>query len=509
MKLVYFSSAFLLGVFAGSRLEPPSLPLLIVAAALAPALLGLMLSRKRSAALYLATAMFLIFGLARGASDVPGDSALTPYLNLPQTQVRGTIDSYPVPRDALSQFLFDVDAVNTNGTWTEVSESILVRARPTPELVGLRDPPYFRYGDSLRLTGTLQVPPVLGDFDWRDHLAQEGVHSIMFRPGVVYLQDDQGFPLLDLLFDLRADLARSTGKALPEPQASLSHAMALGLRGTLPTELKEDLAGTGTTHLVAISGLHIGIVVGMVSLLPRFLFGRQRRLMVFVVLLVLVWGYALLTGLAPPVLRAAIMGSIFLWAMYLGRQRSALPALAAAAAAMVALDPGALDEVSFQLSFLAMAGLILLAPWFRAGGRFLLSRALPSEGIATGLGTLAIDAIAISLAAILATPACHSLQLSPDSTCGSTGYPGDSARLALYPWHVSAGGVRRAVLIGTGHPGPGLDRMAVAHLYGRRRRVFRLGAPLVHRCRRRCYSHGLGILRDRCVGTLVAEQKTG
>ena len=403
MKLVYFSSAFLLGVFAGSRLEPPVLPFLIAASALAVVLSGLIISRKRWAALYLAAALLLVLGLARGAGDVPGDSALHPYLNLPQIQVRGAIESYPVPRAALSQFLFDVDAVNTSGTWTEVSESILVRARPTAELVGLRDPPYFRYGDSLRLTGTLQAPPVLGDFDWRDHLAQEGVHSIMFRPGVVYLQDGQGFPLLTLLFDLRAGLARSIGRTLPEPQASLSQAMALGLRGTLPTELKEDLAGTGTTHLVAISGLHVGIVVGMAGLLPRFVLGRGRRREVFVVLLALVWGYALLTGLAPPVLRAAIMGSIFLWAMYLGRQRSALPALAAAAAAMVLIDPGALDEVSFQLSFLAMAGLILLAPWFRSAGRALMSRALPSEGVATGLVILAIDATAISLAAILAT----------------------------------------------------------------------------------------------------------
>ncbi len=403
MKLVYLSAAFLLGVFAASRLEPPGLPFLIAAAALAPVLSGLIIIRKRPAALCAAAALLLAFGLARAASDVPSESALHPYMNLPQTQVRGIIDSYPVPRDGLSQFLFDVEAVNIDGTWAEVSESVLVRARPTPELVGIRDLPYFRYGDSLRLTGTLETPPVLGDFDWRDHLAQEGVHSIMFRPEVVYLQDGQGFPLMTFLFDLRARLARSLGRTLPEPQASLSQAMALGLRGTLPTELKEDLARTGTTHMVAISGLHVGTVVGMAGLLPRFLFGRGRGREVFVALLLLVWGYALLTGLAPPVMRAAIMGSIFLWATYLGRQRSALPALAAAAAVMVLIDPGSLDEVSFQLSFLAMAGLILLAPWFRVSGRALVSKFLPSEGTAAGLGVLAIDATAISLAAILAT----------------------------------------------------------------------------------------------------------
>lgn len=403
MKLVYFSAAFLLGIFAGSRLDLPALPFLITAAILTPASVALVLSRNRSAALYLTVVLFLSLGLGRGADNGPGDSRLTSYLDLPQTQVRGVIDSYPEHRDALTQFRFDIEAANTNGTWTEVSESILVRARPTPELVSQRDPPYFRYGDSLRLTGTLEEPPVLGDFDWRDHLAQEGIHSIMFRPAVAYLDDDQGSPFLNSIYNLRTDLARGIGRALPEPQASLSQATLLGLRSTLPTELRGDLADTGTTHLIAISGLHVGIIVGIVSAFSLALLGRQRRLMVFLIPLLVIWGYALLTGFAPPVLRAAIMGSLFLWAMYLGRQRSALPVLAAAAAVMVAVDPGVLYEVSFQLSFLAMAGLILLAPWFRAGGLTLVSRASPPEGVLAELIVLATNAIAISLAAILAT----------------------------------------------------------------------------------------------------------
>src|SRR3990170_412931 len=93
----------------------------------------------------------------------------------------------------------------------------------------------------------------------------------------------------------------------------------------------------------------------------------------------------------PPAVRAGVMGSIFLMAEGLGRQRSGLVALAFAAALMAGLRPSLLGEVSFQLSFLAMAGLVVLAPPFQALGR---RTTLP--------GSL-VDGVAYSLGAVLVT----------------------------------------------------------------------------------------------------------
>ncbi|MFQ5934679.1 MAG: ComEC/Rec2 family competence protein, partial [Dehalococcoidia bacterium] len=265
-----------------------------------------------------------------------------------------------------------------------------------------REPPYFRYGDLLDLRGEISEPPVLEYFDWREHLAREGIHSLITRPRVTFLAADKGGAALGFIYNLRTDLARGVAHALPEPQASLSHAMLLGVRSTLPSELREDLASTGTTHLIAISGLHVGIIVGVVSGISLSVFGRRRHLYILIPLL-FIWGYALLTGMGPPVLRASIMGSLYLWALYLGRQRSAFVPLAGAAAVMVAIDPDALYDVSFQLSFLAMAGLILLAPWLQVAGRLAFARTGMPEGWPRSLALLALDATAISLAAILAT----------------------------------------------------------------------------------------------------------
>jgi competence protein ComEC len=121
-----------------------------------------------------------------------------------------------------------------------------------------------------------------------------------------------------------------------------------------------------------------------------WLFGRRRPTYFYATLVVL-WGYALLAGMSPSVTRAAIMVSLFLLGSYVGRQRSALTAVAFAAAVMVAINPHILWSVSFQLSFAAVLGLLLLTPAFQ---RWLAWTRAPS---------FIVDSVSYSLGAIIAT----------------------------------------------------------------------------------------------------------
>ena len=92
----------------------------------------------------------------------------------------------------------------------------------------------------------------------------------------------------------------------------------------------------------------------------QWLLGRRRHLYL-ILPLVAIWLYALISGMSPSVTRAAIMGSVYLFALLVGRPRSTLPALAFAASVMVAVNPSVLWSVSFQLSVAAMAGIAVLA----------------------------------------------------------------------------------------------------------------------------------------------------
>ena len=141
----------------------------------------------------------------------------------------------------------------------------------------------------------------------------------------------------------------------------MAQAILLGIRSAMPTELVRAFRETGTSHLLAISGLHVGVFLALSLALSRWALGARGQAYVLAPLAA-VWLYALLSGMSPSVQRAAIMGSVYLAGLYLGRQNSGMPALAAAAALMVGLEPEILTRVSFQLSFAAMAGLVLLAP---------------------------------------------------------------------------------------------------------------------------------------------------
>ena len=160
-------------------------------------------------------------------------------------------------------------------------------------------------------------------------------------------------------------MAKGIDRALPEPQASLAQALLLGIRGRLPADVTEDFRSTGTSHLLAISGLHVGVLLGMSVGVGAWLMGRRRQ--VYLLLpLGAVWAYALLSGFATPVERVAIMGSVYLLAMALGRPGSILPALALAAACIAGLEPQALKQVSFQLSFAAISGIAMLTAYHQS-----------------------------------------------------------------------------------------------------------------------------------------------
>ncbi len=401
MKLIYLSLSWVAGICLGTWAGSPWAA---VAAIVGAVILAFLLRRRR--ALLVVCLLVLLGGILRFQSTVTvvDEGTLSFYNDAGIVQMRGLIGDDPETTATAVRLHLEAREIQVEGEWTEVSGAALVYAPrfPAPGYLSAdasRDPPFYRYGDLVQVSGRLQAPPELESFDWREHLALRGIHSVVRHPDeMALLATGQGFEPREWLYGLRNRMSGSLDRALHEPQAALAQAILLGKRGTIPDGLRESLSRTGTAHIIAVSGLHLAIVGGMMLYVGVRVFGR-RRPYYFMLTIAFIWAYAALTGMHPPVLRAAIMFSLWLLAEYVGRPRSAVPVLLFAAAIMIGIKPSIIREMSFQMSFAAMAGVTLLAPHFRSLGRRILRVAEERRGART----LLIDSLAITLGAYLAT----------------------------------------------------------------------------------------------------------
>ncbi|GAH98011.1 unnamed protein product, partial [marine sediment metagenome] len=307
-------------------------------------------------------------------------------------EIRGTVDRDPDIRDKTTHIRLSATEIKLDEEWQEVSGTALLFVPRYPT---------YSYGDVLSVTGELETPSQLNDFDYEGYLAHQGIYSTMLYPEIEIVGTGKGFKPLEWVYSLRNHLSQTLAEVLPEPQASLAQGIILGIRGNIPSSVNADFSHTGTAHLLAISGLHLSIVAGILLSIGIWLFGRKHYLYIWLTLGI-IWLYALLTGMHPPVIRGAIMASLFLTAELLGRQRTAITALAFAAAIMVGISPQILWTASFQLSFLAMAGLIFIFPPLQALGRRAVRATLGEDRAAASVANLITDSFSVTLGAILA-----------------------------------------------------------------------------------------------------------
>jgi competence protein ComEC len=390
--LLYVSCAWVGGIFLGSKIGLPWLALFI---GLIPfAFVPFFPSSRKTLIIAGLCLLALLGGGLRFSSGLPpvDDHYLRFYNDKGTAEIQGMVTEEPDIRDTYCLLTFSATGIVVNGESQDISGNALVRVSRYPA---------YHYGDVLRVTGEPETPSQSEDFDYRTYLAHQGIYSVIYYPSVELVDSGKGVPPLQWIYSLRERLGASLAGALPEPQGSLAKAIFLGLRGGVPSSLSEVFSRTGTAHLLAISGLHMSIIIAIFLSLGTLLFGRRRSIYVWLAL-GFTWLYALLAGMHPPVIRAAIMGSLFIIAVYLGRQGSAIIALAFAAAVMVGIQPGLLWTVSFQLSFLAMAGLILLYPYLQTWGRKGVARICGDRETLAAAGSVTSDLFAASLAATVA-----------------------------------------------------------------------------------------------------------
>ncbi|MFD4182496.1 ComEC/Rec2 family competence protein [Rhodococcus sp. NPDC058514] len=169
---------------------------------------------------------------------------------------------------------------------------------------------------------------------------------------------------------VRDRFAAAAQSALPPDAAGLLPGLVVGDTSALPGGVRDDFTAAGLSHLTAVSGANISILIGAVLLLMRALALGPRTSAVVAALALA--AFVVLARPSPSVLRAAVMGSIGLLALMTGRRKQAMPALGAAVIVLLALFPALAVDFGFALSVAATAALVLVAPgwvrWLRARG---------------------------------------------------------------------------------------------------------------------------------------------
>lgn len=232
---------------------------------------------------------------------------------------------------------------------------VLVKTRSYEEI--------FQYGDKIVLTGKFAQPLKFNDFDYAAYLAKDNIYSLINYPEIKIIDHHQGFWLKEFLNKIKVNFQKQIEKVFPEPESGFLNGLLLGEKTTMDKNLQLALQKSGTTHLIALSGYNITIIVEAVYFLLIGI-GVARSKSFFGVLIFLTF-FIILTGASPSVVRAGIMGALLVLSNKLGKKYQIRNALFLAAFLMILVNPKILRfDFGFQLSFAATLGLIYLTPIF-------------------------------------------------------------------------------------------------------------------------------------------------
>jgi competence protein ComEC len=223
-------------------------------------------------------------------------------------------------------------------------------------------------GDTLiALSRLSELPPPQnpGEFDYRTYMK----HRYVFTSGFIRRTDYRTLPArAGSLRHLPAQLRGNTqqvfaGKGIAGDELAVLNALTLGDKKDLERELKQAYSATGATHILAVSGLHVGIIFAILSLLFSFLEKRPRgKLLKSILCILCLWGYAALVGFSPSVTRATVMFSFVLAGRMMRRRISVYNSLSASAFFICLFRPFDLFDTGFQLSYCAVLSIVYFQP---------------------------------------------------------------------------------------------------------------------------------------------------
>lgn len=368
--LIYPTIALCAGIATGYFLALPDTPLLACLIVILPGLLLTTLKKASGAILPLAAAAFFILGIL----DInlylyapPGPRHIVHHAGKEKLTVEGVIAATPVETpdgQVLSVAVRHIIGAN-NDLPVEGKVMLTVRGYQARQ-----------YGDLIRFRSRLRKPHNFhnsGSFDYEKQLRVQGimVQGMINEPSdMVLMRADLGNPFKMGLEGFRSRLRQVIVDNSATPEREIIQALLLGETKPIPPQIRENFNRTGTSHILAISGLNVALVASFTIFLtlvimkssPYLLLRFNALRVATCAALLPVIIYSLIAGLGISVIRATIMLLVCLLAILLRKDRDLFNTLALAALIILLVSPYALFDVSFQLSFVAVASLIFVSP---------------------------------------------------------------------------------------------------------------------------------------------------
>lgn len=225
------------------------------------------------------------------------------------------------------------------------------------------------YGDEIIIPARytdVEPPYNPAEFDFKAWLGSQNIYhqAFMDQDHVVVSKSNVGNPIIKMALNLSERQVAKYRRLIKSDEAfAVASTLILGYRANLSKETLSAYSKTGTIHALSVSGAHVAIIYVVLDFLFFFL-NKNRALKMLKLLLIctLIWGYALLTGLSPSVVRAAIMITVLILAKGLSKKTNGYNVLAFSAFCQLVYNPFLIWDVGFQLSYLAVFGLIYLQP---------------------------------------------------------------------------------------------------------------------------------------------------
>jgi len=273
---------------------------------------------------------------------------------------KGIIDSPPEEKANTYKYDFKISKVYIDSVWKEASGKIYLYVK--------KGEPLFNYGHSLLIKGSpdeISPPMNPGEFNYKRFLTFRNVYlQDYLTSNYVIAGDVIPSTILNYAYSIRKHASETLSTYVKsEREVNIAKALILGVKDGLNSEIENAYSASGAMHVLAVSGLHVGIVYGIILLLFKpFRKTKTVNWSLALTSLLVLWSYALITGFSPSVLRAVTMFSFIAIATASGRSTNIYNTLAASGCILLLFDPYLIMSVGFQLSFLAVFGIVYIQP---------------------------------------------------------------------------------------------------------------------------------------------------